>query len=86
MEDTSTVYLAVGTIAMKRRVQSSATYFALEAQFMVSLITRTRIDQNGGLAEFDETLIGTILGAATNRRISYFQISISKFRSSDRVL
>lgn len=80
MEDTSTVYLAVGTIAMKRRVQSAATQFAFEAQFMVSLIIRTRIDQNNGLLESDETLIGTILGAATNRRISYFNFQISIVR------
>lgn len=81
MEDTSTVYLAVRTIAMKRRVQSAATQFAFEAQFMVSLITRMRIDQNGDLLESDETLIGTVL---VLRRIVEYSISISKFRSLDR--
>lgn len=44
-KNTSTVYLAVGTIAMKRRIQSPVTRFAFEALFMVSLITRTRIDE-----------------------------------------
>lgn len=40
--DTSTIYLAIRTIAMKRRVQRPLTGFALVALLMVSLITRSR--------------------------------------------
>lgn len=68
---------------MKRRVQSAATHFAFEAQFMVSLITRMRIDQNGGLLESDETLISAIF--LVPRRIVEYPISISKFSSSDKM-
>lgn len=58
--------------------------FALVAQFMVSLITRRRIDQNGDLRlrsnQFNhhhhhrESFIDTVddLGATTNRRVSGF--------------
>ena len=41
-KDTSTIYLAIRTIAMKRRVQRPVTGFALVALLMVSLITRSR--------------------------------------------
>lgn len=41
-KDTSTIYLAIRTIAMKRRVQRPMTGFALVALLMVSLITRSR--------------------------------------------
>lgn len=40
--DTSTIYLAIRTIAMKRRVQRPVTDFALVAWLMESLITRSR--------------------------------------------
>jgi len=74
-KNTSTVYLAVGTIAMKRRIQSPVTRFAFEALFMVSLITRTRIDQTAIYYVRRVALIDTVdavLGATTNRRVVYF--------------
>lgn len=73
MKDTSTVYLAIGTIAMKRRIQTSTTRFALEAHFMVNLSQERGLTKNGDLVEYDDTLIvDTALGAATNHRVYLF--------------
>lgn len=69
--DTSTIYLAIRTIAMKRRVQSPLTDFALVAWLMVSLITRSRNnhDTPGDRRMFSQA-IDSIGGSLVPRQVA----------------